>query len=97
MAPEQHSSEVGPIGPASDVWALGVSMIHMLTGAPPTGGKSINAMFEQLVTQKAPPAVPDSLPADLRALVGEMLRINPDERPKTAEVAMRLEKMIQVR
>lgn len=67
MAPEQIDSERSQeVGPAADIYALGIVVYHMLTGQVPFSGSSAQVMYAHM--HKAPPA-PAAIRADLPAAV----------------------------
>ena len=81
MAPEQLAG--GRIGPKTDLYALGVVLFEMLSGAPPFVADSPVGLAD---TQRSgPPAMPGVPPA-LAAVTRGCLAFEPDDRPRHAGV-----------
>ncbi len=73
MAPEQINGD--PVGPAGDIWALGVILYEMLAGRAPFSGDRISAVLEQ-VTVSDPPPVP-GMPPSVQAILRRALEKDP--------------------
>ncbi|MDX1579842.1 MAG: serine/threonine-protein kinase, partial [Gemmatimonadota bacterium] len=92
MAPEQV--EGGEISPATDLWGLGAVLYEMLTGMEPFPGKRESERVASIlaVDPEPPRARREGIPEALEALVLDLLRKDPGERPADAgEVVARLE------
>ena len=89
MSPEQCDPVArGPIGPAADVWGVGATLYHALTGRPPFDTDA-EERYPQLREEPLP--LPATVTPELAELVGACLRPAPAERPTPAELAARLE------
>ena len=89
MSPEQVKGEVSAIGPATDVYALGVMLFEMLTGKTPYTG-SMGVVMGQILAAPVPPVKefrPD-VDARLDAICRKAMAKEPADRfPSMAELA----------
>jgi serine/threonine-protein kinase len=85
MAPEQVRSSKS-VDARADVWALGVTLYEMLTGAPPFDGQTVIAVLNQIErgSIKALDEIRSDAPAGLVELVGACMSRDPDGRPASA-------------
>jgi eukaryotic-like serine/threonine-protein kinase len=97
MPPEQCApGQAGQIGPASDVWGIGASLYHAISGTLPFSKPAsrddsapLEERFPQLVEEPRP--WPARVPEPLGDAVLACLRKDPAERPAAAELAASLE------
>ncbi len=93
LAPEQVRGET--VGPAADVYALGLVLIEASTGRREYPGSMVESATARLYRR---PAVPDGLlPRSLAALLYAMTDPDPAARPSAAAVAAALAKRPRVR
>jgi hypothetical protein len=71
----------------SDLYALGLILFELLTGQRPFTGDTPFAILKKHCTEEPPPPsrVKPGVPAELDAIVMQLLRKNPEERPASAE------------
>lgn len=83
MSPEQTEQPRSALGPASDIFSMGILFYQMLTGRLPFEGESLEELLFH-IRETEPPA-PDELDrgihARLSALVLRMLEKDPEARP----------------
>jgi serine/threonine protein kinase len=85
LSPEQaRGSEVGP---AADIYALGLVLLEALTGERTFPGPPMAAVMARL---DGPPPIPDRLPVPWPALLTAMTATDPAARPTASEVAAAL-------
>jgi serine/threonine protein kinase len=94
MAPEQCDPRSTPVGPPADVWGVGSTLYHALTGNRPFSkpgprGSEPAERYRQLVEQPRP--IPDYVPEPVAREVLRMLDPDPAARPTAAEAARALD------
>ena len=88
LSPEQAMGH--SVGPATDIYALGVLAHEMLSGSKPfdRGAPIATALAH---VQDPPPPLPDGTPDDLAAAIADCLAKEPGDRPTATELAQRLQ------
>jgi eukaryotic-like serine/threonine-protein kinase len=84
MAPEQRGGVAGSIGPASDVWGLGVTLYEALSGHLPFEEGATDRLFEPATLTRDTPPV-------LREIVCSAIERRPEDRPSATEIAHALQ------
>jgi len=82
MSPEQFEARREDTGPPTDVWALGVTLYHALTGELPFRGGSYLELGAKIneADPEPPRGLDPTVPAALEAVVLRALRRDPAER-----------------
>jgi eukaryotic-like serine/threonine-protein kinase len=85
MSPEQSEGRIAEIGPASDIYTLGVTLYLLLTGQEPFDGKNIAELLSQIRKGEfVPPRHRNpSVPAPLDAICVKAMRLLPKDRYRT--------------
>lgn len=82
MSPEQVQGQA--LGPATDLWSLGVLLYGLVEGVLPYDSPTISGLFAAILTQ---PAAPPRQAGPLTPLVSRLLAKDAAQRPSAAEVA----------
>jgi serine/threonine protein kinase len=96
MAPEQVRG--GEIGPATDVWGIGVVLFEAATAVPPFGEDGLESL-----NGSSPPSVLQTmrrhrrLPAELAQVIQGCLEMRPADRPEVMEVSRLLDGFAETR
>ena len=84
LSPEQASG--GEIGPASDVYSLGVMMFEMLTGHRPFSAETLDLLLARHLTAPVPPLPPEHI--RLQPLLDKMMAKQAEHRYPTAQALL---------
>ncbi len=82
MAPEMLGGEPPMISSRTDVYLLGATLFHVVTGEPPHTGGTFGAIVQQILA--SPPKMPAAMPADLGAICMRAMQLDPAERYESA-------------
>ncbi|MFO0878937.1 MAG: serine/threonine-protein kinase [Gemmataceae bacterium] len=95
MAPEQTLA--GPLGPPTDIWAIGVVLAHLLTGRAPFRGQSATGIVRQLhMGEGLALDFPATVPRTLQNVCLRCLRRDPAQRyPNTAALVADLDQHLR--
>ncbi len=89
LSPEQVDGS--PVGPATDVYSLGLVVLEALTGRRVYPGDAVESAAARLTRA---PSVPDTVPADLAALLEATTALHPGDRPAPATLAVEFRNVI---
>ncbi|HUG00132.1 MAG TPA: serine/threonine-protein kinase [Ilumatobacter sp.] len=67
------------VGPKTDIYSLGATLLHMVHGAPPS-------WRDRVASWEPPPAAPGSDMAAIDSVIVECLQVDPNDRPAASEV-----------
>ncbi len=86
MAPEQTEFSSAPLGPATNVWSLGIMLYELLLGRRPFAAEHRSSLFRRIATQEPdrPRVLRPGFDAALEAVLLKCLEKNPARRFATA-------------
>jgi serine/threonine protein kinase/formylglycine-generating enzyme required for sulfatase activity len=86
MSPEQAAGRLDQLGPASDVYNLGATLYHILTGRPPLADGSPVDILAKVRSGDIPPprSVFPKVPRSLEAVCRKAMALRPEDRYASA-------------
>ncbi|QDT48977.1 Serine/threonine-protein kinase PknD [Symmachiella dynata] len=86
MSPEQAAGQVDSLGPATDVFSLGATLYHLLTGQSPQTSLEVPVVIGRVTRGEfqLPSEVCGDVPAGLEAICLKAMALRPEDRYRTA-------------
>ena len=87
MSPEQVDSQLGPLGVRSDIYCLGATLYHLLTGRAPCEAEQVAEIYRKILVGDIPRPLaysPWVAPA-LEAICLKSMALRPEDRYESAE------------
>ena len=86
MSPEQSAGKLDELGPAADIFSLGATLYHLLTGKPVYHRSTKENLLEHIATATfpAPRGINHSIPKPLEAICLKALAAQPADRYSSA-------------
>ena len=86
MSPEQAEGRLDRLGPATDVYCLGATLYHVLTGAPPVQGDDTGEVLRKVARGEfsRPRSIDKRIPRGLEAACLRAMRLLPADRYASA-------------
>ncbi|WP_197532154.1 serine/threonine-protein kinase [Symmachiella macrocystis] len=86
MSPEQAAGQVDSLGPATDIFSLGATLYHLLTGQSPQTSLDLPVVLSRATRGefRVPHEVCDDVPAGLEAICLKAMALRPEDRYRTA-------------
>jgi serine/threonine protein kinase len=86
MSPEQAGGRLDRIGPATDIYSLGATFYHLLTGQPPQSGSTLERVLESVEQGKFPPprSVRPGIAKPLEAICLKAMQLRVSDRYESA-------------
>jgi len=78
---EPPEAAKGKLSSTTDIWALGITLVEVLTQHPPVWNRA----------QAAPPALPGGIPEPFQQIVRHCLQLDPQQRSTISQIAARLQ------
>ena len=97
MSPEQAAGRLDQLGPASDVYSLGATLYHLLTGVPSIVGEDIGELLLRVQRGEIQPprVVAPSVPLALDSVCRKAMALNPADRYASAhQLAAEIERWL---
>ena len=100
MAPEQVRGKADKIDTRADLYALGATLFHLVTGRPPFQGETSAVIMSKHLTDKPPLAhkVKEGVSEECSRMIVKLMNKQPEKRYQSArELAEQLDAMLAIR
>ncbi|MEZ5966754.1 MAG: bifunctional serine/threonine-protein kinase/formylglycine-generating enzyme family protein [Planctomycetota bacterium] len=99
-SPEQVAPDGAEIGPATDVYSLGVTLFEAVSGQPPFPGETTEQLFHDILHREPlrPRTLDARIPRDLETVILTAIERRPERRyPSAAAFAADLDALLELR